>query len=288
MTTMHAAAAFPHPLGLAPDRPENLLQILHRLRNEAGDTIRRLRAEAEASASLLIDFLDATDGDADLEDGGDAEPSLGMLEAVGRGGFVVASENGLDLEVGEGDDEPSLGWPEGRESQQGSLYGTDDLEDEHDGSELEEDACAYFDQPAFLAMDAAKRAPRALGFDPRLLTSEYAAICEGDCMAPEINDGDRVLMDPKAVPAVGDIVNVCKWMFAVRPGTHQMLVKRLSHMSEMGVWLTMHKPAESFFLPWSAIACMHKVTGTLPPSHPTRKISSGEVLTFRALELRAL
>jgi hypothetical protein len=45
----------------------------------------------------------------------------------------------LDLDSyecdGQTDLEPSLGWPDGRPTQLGGMYGTEDLEDEHDGRE---------------------------------------------------------------------------------------------------------------------------------------------------------
>lgn len=42
---------------------------------EAPDTLRRLRAEAEAAIEQLLTILDDIDGDVDLEDGGDLEPA---------------------------------------------------------------------------------------------------------------------------------------------------------------------------------------------------------------------
>ncbi len=43
-----------------------------------------LRVKLEEAVERLIAALDALDGDADLEDTGDAEPSLGSLEHLGR------------------------------------------------------------------------------------------------------------------------------------------------------------------------------------------------------------
>ena len=56
---------------------------------------------------VVIATLDAVDGDADLEEGGDDEPSLGWID--GRPQFC--GDNG-DLELDNADDEPSLASPE--------------------------------------------------------------------------------------------------------------------------------------------------------------------------------
>jgi hypothetical protein len=59
------------------------------------------RRRKEALIEVLIDSLDAADGDPDLEDGGDREPDAG-------------EEPEVENEHGDGnpDDEPSLGWTE--------------------------------------------------------------------------------------------------------------------------------------------------------------------------------
>jgi hypothetical protein len=80
---------------------------------EVFQAIGKLRREAQAEVDRLIAFLDATDGDADLEPDNDAEP--------------------------EGDEEPSLGWTtvpnQAARSFHGPLSAEPDLEDEHDGGE---------------------------------------------------------------------------------------------------------------------------------------------------------
>jgi hypothetical protein len=99
----------------------------------------------EQAVECLIAFIDMLDPDRDLEDNGDAEPSLGwpipqeMLgqrlntDADCRGDF------GDDREHDTADDEPSLGWQ--NEGSQGRLHvSNDDCEEqcedegaEHDG-----------------------------------------------------------------------------------------------------------------------------------------------------------
>lgn len=67
------------------------------------------RSEIEHRIEELIALLDLLDGDENLEDGADDEPSIGN---VGR---YVNHELHYDLEADSADEEPSLGWanPEG-------------------------------------------------------------------------------------------------------------------------------------------------------------------------------
>ncbi|WP_206120828.1 hypothetical protein [Rhizobium laguerreae] len=69
------------------------------------------RAALETYIEELISLLDYLDDDADLEDNGDLEPSLGSSPQV------IGNEIAHDLELDDcddeegGDDEPSMGWP---------------------------------------------------------------------------------------------------------------------------------------------------------------------------------
>lgn len=91
----------------------------------------RLEAGLERLADLreeMIARLDAIDGDCDLEDGGDLEPSI-----CGYQGFT-------DLELDKADDEPSLGWPLGMSQLRLDRGASDEREGEHDGREPDCDA----------------------------------------------------------------------------------------------------------------------------------------------------
>jgi len=70
-----------------------------------------LRREAlEAYIENLIALLDLLDGDADLEDNGDFEPSIGSTpQCIGNERFDDLEMDAADDEDG-GDDEHSLGW----------------------------------------------------------------------------------------------------------------------------------------------------------------------------------
>jgi len=52
-----------------------------RRREDPPARLRRLRAEAAAEVERLLEFLDITDGDCDLEATGDGEPCLGSIDA---------------------------------------------------------------------------------------------------------------------------------------------------------------------------------------------------------------
>lgn len=62
------------------------------------------RARLEAKIEELIALLDMVDGDCDLEDNNDAEPSLGTHGMAGRDRVED------DLEWDSSDDELSMGW----------------------------------------------------------------------------------------------------------------------------------------------------------------------------------
>lgn len=118
-TTTPEAAARPQDglYRLTTTTPEELFQALGTLRKEAMDEVERLLA-----------FLDETDGDCDLEE---------EIEAnVDSGGWLDDMEDDVT-------DEPSLGWTD-QEAARGRTYAGcrgiySDLEDEHDGCEVEED-----------------------------------------------------------------------------------------------------------------------------------------------------
>ncbi|NTI41589.1 hypothetical protein [Rhizobium rhizogenes] len=62
------------------------------------------RAELEARIEEMIGLLDVLDGDPDLEDNGDDEPSLGQSACSANG------KPEYDLEADTSDDEHTLGW----------------------------------------------------------------------------------------------------------------------------------------------------------------------------------
>lgn len=166
-------------LPAAPHQNLRYRRALARLRKQAEDEIERLLDFLDkVSPDPDLEDDDGCEDGWDLEDDGSEEPNLGASETqvsaplwqmAGAGplvptGVPVNSQlawgsghlNTSDLEEDitdephdagfEGNDEPSLGWPDGREDQTRSALGTDDLEDEHDGCEPEHDG-AVDDEP---------------------------------------------------------------------------------------------------------------------------------------------
>lgn len=89
------------------------LAVQERDRQTALQNLRKLRREARDQIDRLIRFLDESDLDPDLEDGGDDEPWLGFLDGFpGKGAGTMSCD---DLERDDSDDEdgaddePSLG-----------------------------------------------------------------------------------------------------------------------------------------------------------------------------------
>lgn len=70
-----------------------------------------LRRRVEEAVAAGIDFLDAINGDPDIEDGADDEPSLGTSETYRGFGTNWLHGDGSDREDENEHDEPSLGSP---------------------------------------------------------------------------------------------------------------------------------------------------------------------------------
>ena len=105
------------PRGEPVSSLESNLAIQERQRGKALKKLRRLREKARDEIDRLLEFLDASDLDPDVEDGGDdedgrdAEPSLGSLDRVPNQNrsWLTAPAYILDCELDDCDDEPSLG-----------------------------------------------------------------------------------------------------------------------------------------------------------------------------------
>src|SRR4051794_3075305 len=69
---------------------------------------------------------------------------------------------------------------------------------------------------------------RALRIDPNQLPREYAMMCEGDCLEPQIADGSKLLFSTKAAYKESDFVAIWLLPEFVAPGALQAKVKRLA------------------------------------------------------------
>ena len=83
------------------------------------------RQRLEGKIEELIGLLDFLDGDCDLEENGDLEPSLGSIPRAGANGVEY------DLEFDDSDLEPSCGW-----TLNGTL-GCGNEEEEPNGDEID-------------------------------------------------------------------------------------------------------------------------------------------------------
>lgn len=94
---------------LAVDSIPSKLAVQHRRAAKARQRVRKLRQRAFAEIERLIAFLDASDGytTTELEEGHDAEPSLGFHKH--GGGQEVGGSWHDDREAEDEHDEPSLG-----------------------------------------------------------------------------------------------------------------------------------------------------------------------------------
>ena len=117
------------------------IQALHRMRREARDEISRLIRFLDESDEYVMTELE-DDISADLEDGGDNEPSLGFLDSALNQERIAQGALADHRELDKADDEPSLGSIEDSHSQIAWATGTrDDREDdagdspEHDPAE---------------------------------------------------------------------------------------------------------------------------------------------------------
>jgi hypothetical protein len=89
--------------------------------------LRGIRKDLEASLERMLSVLDAMDGDPDLEDNGDGEPSIGSCS--GRSQIFWSWGNTDDRELDFGEEDLQLGWA--NEGRQTFLHGRND---EHEPS----------------------------------------------------------------------------------------------------------------------------------------------------------
>jgi hypothetical protein len=100
------------------------------------------RMSIATTIERLIDMLDAVDGDPDLEETGDDEPSLGVGVSMRDTARIE-----YDLEADHADSEPSLGWTTGIDQSRIGSENPFDVDLEADWHELD---AGDFDIPGFI------------------------------------------------------------------------------------------------------------------------------------------
>lgn len=127
------------------------------------------------------------------------------------------------------------------------------------------------------------------------LPDTYCMICEGKCLEPVYLDGCRLHFSRTEVCKPGDYVALFLRPECVRPGEHQILVKRLV-LSSVGAeywnapdtWVNrgglapvviveMHNPDRTLYLHPRNLLGMHKCLGELPAHMKPFKVSDDEV-----------
>ncbi len=101
----------------------------------------------------------------------------------------------------------------------------------------------------------------------------YMAPTEGDCLVPEINPGETLIVSPAAAPEPGDFIVI--WPTAGKPRVKRLTL-RLSPIrvpppggdSNVMPALVFEQinPAQTFWLPMDKVRAVHRVIGTLKES----------------------
>ena len=97
----------------------------------------------------------------------------------------------------------------------------------------------------------------------------YMAPLAGDCLMPEINPDDYVLVSPAATPEAGDFVII--WLVKGKPMAKRLtfgLLPAPAPESELMPMLVFEQinPQRSFWLPMDKVRAVHKVIGVLKES----------------------
>lgn len=145
-------------------------------------------------------------------------------------------------------------------------------------------------------ISAAATPPRILGVDPSLLPDQYALVCEGDCMEPEIADGSCLLFSKSERYAAGDLVILYLRPELVAPGDYQAIVKRIiypppsglafpheqQHAAEISfiVVVAQINPPRRFAIPCADLLAIHKCLGPVPPDLKRIKTSVKELVAL--------
>jgi hypothetical protein len=101
----------------------------------------------------------------------------------------------------------------------------------------------------------------------------YAVKTIGDCMAPDVNDGDLVLCDPDQLPMAGDYVAVW-WKGGERPPNIKRLVTTLPPRAfwdnadfEAVVVVEQLNPPKRLAADMTRVEAVHKVLGKAEAAH---------------------
>jgi hypothetical protein len=115
---------------------------------------------------------------------------------------------------------------------------------------------------------------------PREVSDRYCLRAEGCCLEPIFFNDDPMLIDSKAEVGNGDFVAIWRRRDLVKPGEHQIIIKRLIRFGMVdGKWsaiVEMFNPQVRFAIPWRNIEAMHKCLGVVPKDMPRIKMTDDE------------
>lgn len=117
---------------------------------------------------------------------------------------------------------------------------------------------------------------------PADMPKEYCIVAEGDCLAPVFCDGDPLQMDSRAIIRPGDFVAIWRRRDLVRPGEHQIIVKRFLRFDIVNgadcAIVEMLNPQVRLVIPRWGIEGMHKCVGIVPKDTKRFRMSDEDFL----------
>lgn len=244
-----------------------------------------MRRRIEDAIEALIAQLDDLEGDADDEDDGTAEWSLGWPEGGdARSSRRDATDCEVDaadepdvswrehpnqgrLSAGRGgeDDEPSLGSLErpGVEGSQLSWGAGACSDGEWDAGEEPEEENEHggdiLDEPHDFAFSSVGRVAA-------MPPTPYRARLDGRCLEPFIAHDSSCVVDPQRPFRPGDLVCVNRRAAAVPKGDHHSLAKIFGGESDGFVYLWMTNPPSILRLRAADILSMHRIVSVTQPN----------------------
>lgn len=117
---------------------------------------------------------------------------------------------------------------------------------------------------------------------PSDMPDRYCMRAEGNCLEPVFFDDDPLMMDTTVRPSPGNFVAIWRRRDLVKPGEHQILVKRLLRFDVVNgvesAIVEMLNPQVSLVFPLSGIEAIHLCRGLVPKSLKRIRVSDDELL----------
>jgi hypothetical protein len=122
------------------------------------------------------------------------------------------------------------------------------------------------------------------------MPERYCMRIEGNCLEPIFFDEDPMLIDSKADVSNGDFVAIWRRRDLVKPGEHQIIIKRLIRFDVVnGKWsaiVEMLNPQVWFAIPYRSIEAIHRCVGLVPKNMKRYRVTDEKWLGKREFETR--